>query len=100
MRCAVGDMGVHSVGGTTRMHPPGSAWNRSISLLVIDGPRDHAGISRTFAVLGPCVVPGCYVAFDQYDRPDAPDVRDFVSELVESGNSPPGRVGVMVSSRV
>jgi hypothetical protein len=56
-----------------------------VALLVVDGPRDHAAVSRFFLDLEPRVVSGGFVAFAEYDSLDSPDITDFVNELIDAG---------------
>jgi predicted O-methyltransferase YrrM len=60
-------------------------WAAPISLLFVDGLHDYANVSRDFAHFERWVVPGGYVAFDDYD-PSFPGVIAFVDEVLKAGN--------------
>lgn len=61
------------------------AWDRPIGFLFIDGLHDYANVSRDFHHFDKWVVPGGYVAFDDYDSA-FPGVIQFANEILARGD--------------
>lgn len=60
------------------------AWEKPISLILIDGLHDYANVSRDFLHFEPWLVPGAYIAFHDY-ADYYPGVKAFVGEILVSG---------------
>jgi hypothetical protein len=60
------------------------AWEKPISLLLIDGLHDYANVARDFFHFEPWMVAGGYVAFHDY-ADYYPGVKAFVNEILGSG---------------
>lgn len=60
-------------------------WSKPIGLLFIDGLHDYYSVAHDFAHFAPSVVPGGYIAFHDYGKPDFPGVTAFVDETIDLG---------------
>lgn len=60
-------------------------WDKTISLLFIDGLHDYPNVARDFWHFSKWVTPGAYIAFHDYSH-YYPGVQAFVDELLGSGN--------------
>jgi predicted O-methyltransferase YrrM len=59
-------------------------WDRSISLLFIDGLHDYVNVARDFYHFEPWIAPGGFIAFHDY-ADYYPGVKTFVDELLANG---------------
>jgi predicted O-methyltransferase YrrM len=80
----IADAGLSEVVVPIRKRSYEVAWGRPIGLFFIDGLHDYANVSRDFRHFEKWVVPGGYVAFDDYDSA-FPGVIQFADEIVRSG---------------
>ena len=60
-------------------------WTKPIDLLFVDGLHDYHSVAGDFIRFAPWVVPGGYVAFHDYGKPDFPGVTAFVDEVIDLG---------------
>lgn len=80
----IADAGLSQVVVPIRKRSYEVAWDRPIGLLFIDGLHDYASVSRDFRHFERWIVPGGYVAFDDYDIA-FPGVIAFADEILAGG---------------
>ena len=76
--------GVQNVVEIVQDHCRSIAWNKKISLLLIDGLHDYLNVSHDFRHFSDWLLPGAFVAFHDY-ADYFPGVKIFVHELLETG---------------
>src|SRR5205807_2664279 len=59
----------------------GPAPGQEVDLLFVDSSHEREATVREFEAWRPALAPGALVAFDDYDHPDYPGVREAIAQL-------------------